>query len=151
VRSVVRSWLWLKKTLLLLSLSLIGCSPDLTVVSEGSRVGTVTKLSHKMVTNCLSSSGTWTWEGELSMASGTKAASQGTDSEGNQTAVGAWAFSVPQGPQTNDLVNQLKTGMDNGHTLRVNYSQVRSHDSCRSETDYNVVGVRDLSAASSDK
>jgi hypothetical protein len=130
------------KTLVgLLLLSSSACT-DLTVVSEGYRVGTVTKLSHKLPAGCFSS-GSWTWEGELSMPSGTKAANQGGE---DNSPVGAWAFSVPQGPKTEDIVNQLKTAMDNGHTLRINYSQVRSHDSCKSETDYNVVEVRDLSS-----
>ena len=124
-------------------LLLSGCT-DLTVVSEGSRVGIVTKLSHKLPTNCVNSnSGVWTWEGELSMPAGTRAANQG-----GEDTVGVWAFSIPQNAQTEDLVNKLKSGMDNGHTLRINYSQVRAHDTCKSETDYNVVGVRDLSSGS---
>ena len=45
---------------------LAGCA-DPTVVSQGDRVGVVTKLSHKKMEFC---GGKWNWEGELAMQGG---------------------------------------------------------------------------------
>ena len=125
-----------------------GCA-DNTLVSEGDRVGIVTKLSHKRMT-CIGSAG-WNWEGELSMQGGTTAAGQGVSSDGNfgtnHSIVGVWQFSLDPNAKDKDteqIVDRLRQAMNSGHTIRVQYRQVANHDDCRTATDYLVVDTTDL-------
>jgi hypothetical protein len=130
----------LTKTLLtstiLLSSTLLLTSCTTTVISQGDRVGTVTKLSHK-----LNTCGTWSWEGELAMQAGTLAGGQGI-TEGGQSAVGAWAFSL--GSQvSSETVRQFRDAMNTGHIVRVGYEQYR-FGPCDLATEYKALYAADL-------
>jgi hypothetical protein len=131
----------MKATFLIAMALLTAACADNTVVSEGARVGQITKLSHKALCNTAH----WGWEGELSMVAGTTATGQGA-TEGGQVQVGAWAFSVAKGPEADQNVESLKAAMSSGHHVQLSYRQVQNHDACESGTDYLIVSVRDLEA-----
>jgi hypothetical protein len=122
-------------------LCLAGCGGP-AVVSDGNRVGVVTKLSNKQIGW---SSGCWNYEGEMSLLGGTKAAGQGGE---DQSPTSVWAFSITQGPEKQQIINTIREGMDNGHRLRLHYNQLNSwsRDSCKSDTDYIIIDARDVDA-----
>jgi hypothetical protein len=120
----------MKKLICIVFLVLAGC--EARMVSEGDRVGQLTKLSHKMLCTNL-----WSWEGELAMAGGTLAGGQGQTDSG-QTAVSAWAFSVGD--------NQLALSIQEmlGHNVRLHYLQYQYHNTCEMGTEYKVTEVHSL-------
>jgi hypothetical protein len=111
-------------------LALAGCQTVL--VSEGDRIGQLTKLSHKMLCT-----GHWSWEGELAMAGGTLAGGQG-QTEGGQTTVSAWAFSVAN----EELAASLKELL--GRNVRLHYLQYQNQNSCEMGSEYKVTEVQSL-------
>lgn len=110
-----------------------------TVISEGDRVGVVTKFSHKLMPG-----GTWNWEGELAMQGGTIAHNQGSDDgNGNQVASGVWQFSLDPKDSpghTEVIASEVKQAMNSQHVVRVGYNQTAYHGSDR-ESDYMVTYV----------
>jgi len=118
----------MKRLLIIASLMLAACQT--TLVSEGDRIGQVTKLSHKM----LCSGSPWSWEGELAMMGGTLASGQGVD--GN--AVGAWAFTVKEDKLAASLQELL------GRNVRLHYQQYENRNTCEMGSEYLVTAVQSL-------
>jgi hypothetical protein len=123
----------MKKLSCLAFLLLAGCQMEM--ISEGDRIGQLTKFSHKML--CADH---WSWEGELAMPAGTLAGGQGQQGDGSQTAVGAWAFSVSD-KQTADDVHELL-----GRNVRLHYLQYRNYNNCEMGSEYKVTEVHRLDA-----
>jgi prepilin-type N-terminal cleavage/methylation domain-containing protein len=106
--------------------SIRGCSGNF---SEGSRVGQVTKLSKKGVSNK-------TWEGELNLGSMRNA----TDSEGRSTlSANVWEFTIPNDRQ--DLVDAVQAAMDKNLTVRIRYIEKGYSSPFEGDTRYRVVEV----------
>ena len=104
-----------------------GCS-----VSDGSRVGTIAKLSHKGVLNK-------SWEGELLMG-GLKSAS---DLDGNTFSVAnVFPFSILD----TDIAKQVSAIQDKGHRAKLIYHQTFLRNPLRRDTCYIVTKVVDLDA-----
>ena len=118
-------------TALLAFLLLATCQPQM--ISEGDRIGQLTKLSHKML--C---AGQWSYEGELAMPAGTLAGGQGQTGDGSHTAVGAWAFSVSD-KQLADNIHDLL-----GRNVRLHYQQYQYYNSCQMGSEYKVTEVQSL-------
>lgn len=115
---------------------------DERTFSEGFRVGHVVKFSFKsspvakyeegdLLQTCKN------WEGELSMENADINGTVGGSSTGN-----TFAFSVGKG--RTDINKQLKSALEGGYKVRLQYNQVVHHDECKSRTDYYIVGVKNL-------
>jgi len=74
----------------------------------------------------------------LAMAAGTLAGGQGTQGDGSQTSVGAWAFSVSD-KAVADNVHELL-----GHNVRLHYRQYEYHNACLMGTEYQVTEVQSI-------
>jgi hypothetical protein len=120
----------MKKLSCIAFLALAACQTQM--ISEGDRIGQLTKLSHKML--CTDH---WSWEGELAMAGGTLAGGQGQTGDG-QTAVSAWAFSVAD----EQLAASLKELL--GRNVRLHYLQYQNHNACEMGSEYKVTEVQSL-------
>lgn len=98
--------------------------------SDGSRVGIITKFSHKGLI-CKS------WEGELVM--GGMRTMSGADGK-TALAANVFEFSVLD----EDLVKQIQALMESGHRARLTYSQTFFHNPVKRDTSYCIVEVKDL-------
>lgn len=102
-----------------------GCSK-----SDGNRVGTITKFSHK---------GVWhkTYEGELVMGGARNA----LNSDGNSSVVAnIWTFSVID-PK---VVEKIQALQDSGHRAKLAYHQTLMHAPWSRDTSYIVIDATDL-------
>ena len=103
-----------------------GCS----TYSEGSRVGTVTKLSLKGVSHK-------TWEGELLLGGMRNT----TDADGASRLTGnVWEFTVDNNRK--DLIETIQNAMDRNKTVRITYEEKAYHNAFEGDTRYRVKEVK---------
>lgn len=93
--------------------AMLGSCTMTRTISDGSRVGVVTKFSHKGTVNK-------SYEGELMLGSGNSA----------QT----WSFSVTDSA----VVKQVQDALDTQKTVSLHYSQSPTHNPWSQNTDYTV-------------
>lgn len=117
-----------------------------TVISEGDRVGVITKFSHKRM-SCFGPEA-WNWEGELTMQGGTNAGGQGqTDENGTRSSVGVWQFSLDptdDKAHTEEMVSEVREALNSQRVVRASYKQTAYTD-CHRESEYmitTIVGVK---------
>jgi prepilin-type N-terminal cleavage/methylation domain-containing protein len=104
-----------------------GCS-----VSDGNRVGLVTKFSHKGILNK-------SWEGELVMGG----ARTKSDGNGNTSVVAnVWQFSVLDGT----LAAKIDKLQETGHRAKLVYHQTLMRNPYNRDTAYIIVEAVDLDA-----
>jgi hypothetical protein len=100
--------------------------------SHGTQVGGGVKISRKGRTPFCK-----TWEGSM----GTEIFTKKEDG----TTTNAFNFSVPDGNPT--ILKALQQAQDDNSRVKIEYSQVMKRGSCRSDTDYYVVGVTPVGTA----
>ena len=99
--------------------------------SDGSRTGTVVKISRK------GNLGFKTWEGQLSIG--------GVSREGPNAGTNLWDFSIDRLMDDHEeevLVGKLKSAMDEGYPVVIDYDQKRVQLDVRGDTDYFVTDIR---------
>ncbi len=93
--------------ILIISAICVGSCSSIGNYSNGDRLGTITKLSHKGII--------WsTWEGELVMG-GVKA-----DNNSGGSVANVWEFSVTDSV----IAEQIQKAMDSGTVIKLHYNQV---------------------------
>lgn len=121
------------KKAVLMMVAVLGLSGCLDV-SEGERVGTITKFSHKGLA-CK------TYEGELVMGGMRTVKSRNSHGD-TVTSLGSNVFEFTVEDAT--LVDQIKAAMETGQAVRLEYKQEMFYNPCRSDTGYFITGVKPL-------
>ena len=102
-------------------------------ISDGDRVGTITKISHKGITP-----GCKSWEGELAMDNFSARGSGKSTTMSN-----SFEFSVTDPA----IVQQIQDAQDSGERVKLHYNQLLLRNPCTSDTNYYVTSVKPVTAA----